>query len=211
LKAELALAAARAVNRVLTGYPKAMQRLAHHAGKRCRFEAGPGSIELRVTSVGAAEPVGERVSGDPEVVFMIPAASLPTFLRDREAAMQSATFAGDSEFAQLIAELARELRWEAEEDLSRVIGDIGAHRVANAMQRAGAWQRDARSRLIDNAAEYLTEENRAFLTRSDFENFTRGIEDLRDAVARLEARLQILAPSGASTAHSPSLQSNTNP
>ena len=190
LKAEISLAAARAINRVLGDYPNAMQRLAGHAGKRCRFELTPLQIELRVTKAGSSEPVGAGVSGEADVVFSIPASALPAFLRDREAAMQSAKFTGDSEFAQLIAELARELKWDAEEDLSRVIGDIGAHRTADIAQRLGAWQRDARSRLIDNAAEYLTEERHAFVAKADLETFTRGVEDLRDAAARLEARLQ---------------------
>ncbi|MBL8515224.1 MAG: hypothetical protein JNJ55_14620 [Betaproteobacteria bacterium] len=192
MKAELTLAAARAVNRVLGDYPKAMERLARHAGKRCRFEVGPSSIELRITHAGTAEPVGQGISAGADVVFSIPAKTLPLFLRDREAAMQSATFSGDSEFAQLIGELARELRWDAEEDLSRVIGDIGAHRVADTAQRLGDWQRDARSRVMDNAAEYLTEERRAFVTRNDMEALVRGVEDLRDAAARLEARMQLL-------------------
>jgi ubiquinone biosynthesis protein UbiJ len=194
MRAELTLAASRAVNRVLGDYPKACSRLANHAGKRCRMEIASFALELRVTPAGLSEPVGEGAAGAPDVVFTIPAATLPAFLKDREAAMQRAQFTGDSEFAQLIAELARELRWDVEEDLSRVIGDIGAHRVADTAQRFGAWQREARSRLMDNAAEYLTEERQAFVTKADLETFTRGVEDLRDAAARLEARVQLLCP-----------------
>ena len=193
MRAELTLAASRAINRVLGDYPKACARLARHAGKRCRMEFASQPLELRVTPAGLSEPVGQGVGDAPDVEFTIPVSTLPAFLRDREAAMQHAQFTGDSEFAQLIAELARELRWDAEEDLSRVIGDIGAHRVANTAQRFGAWQRDARSRLMDNAAEYLTEERQAFVTKSRTrDHFTRGIEELRDAAARLEARVQLL-------------------
>lgn len=190
MRAELTLAASRAVNRVLGDYPNACARLARHAGKRCRMELSSLALELRVTATGLSEPVGQGVDGAPDVVFTIPASTFPAFLRDREAAMQHAQFTGDSEFAQFIAELARELKWDVEEDLSRAIGDIGAHRVADTAQRIGAWQREARSRLMDNAAEYLTEERHAFVTKTEIESFTCGVEELRDAAARLEARLQ---------------------
>ena len=192
MRAELTLAASRAINRVLGDYPKACARLARHAAKCCRMEFASLPLELRVTPAGLTEPVGEGADGAPDVVFTIPASTLPAFFRDREAAMQHAQFTGDSEFAQLIAELARELRWDVEEDLSRVVGDVGAHRVADTAQRFGTWQRDARSRLLDNAAEYLAEERQAFVTRTELESFTRGVEALRDAAARLEARLQYI-------------------
>ena len=37
---------------------------------------------------------------------------------------------GDVMLAAALGELARDLRWEAEEDLSRVVGDVAAHRLA---------------------------------------------------------------------------------
>lgn len=192
LRAEFTLAAARAINRILKDYPKASSRLAQHAGKRCRFEVPPLVCELRVTSAGLAEPVGVGASGDPDVAFVISAAEVPGFLRDRTTAMQRARFTGDGELAHLISELARELRWDVEEDLSHLVGDVAAHRAAAAGQQFSAWQRDARSRLLDNAAEYLTEERHAFVTKDAFETLVRHVEDLRDATARLEARLQHL-------------------
>ncbi len=192
MRAELTLAAARAINRVLGDYPKACARLAPHAGKRCRFEMPPLAVELRVTPAGRVEPVGAGAEGEPDLVFEIPASALPALARDRDAGMQRARFTGDGELAQLVAELARELRWDAEEDLSRWIGDPAAHRVAGGARQFAAWQRDARARLIDNAAEYLAEEHRAFIRKEELESLARRVEDLRDAAARLEARLHNL-------------------
>ncbi|MBL8519801.1 MAG: hypothetical protein JNK75_03935 [Betaproteobacteria bacterium] len=183
---------ARAINRVLGDYPEALRRLAGHAGKRSRLSCGLIHLEVRLAADGRVEPVGAGATGDPDMTFSIAPAVLPRLAIDRTAALREARFTGDGELAQLIAELARELEWDLGEDLSRLIGDIAAQRVTHDARQLHAWQREARSRLHDNLAEYLTEERQAFITRDDLESLARANEDLRDACARLEARLQLL-------------------
>lgn len=188
----MSLAAARAANRVLEDYPLALRSLAAHAGKTCDFSAGPLRVRLRIDASGRAEPVGEGADAPADVAFNIEPSGLPALLRDREGALQVASFTGDSELAQLIADLVRNARWDVEEDLSRVVGDVAAHRAVQGARRARDWGRDAQSRLADNLAEYLTEELRAFIVREDHESLARAAEDLRDHLARLDARLSLL-------------------
>lgn len=188
----VSLAAARAANRVLADYPQALRALAAHAGKTCDFYAGPLGVRLRIDANGRAEPVGEGADAPADVAFHVAPAKLPALLGDREGALRAANFTGDSELAQLIADIMRDTRWDIEEDLSRLVGDMAAHRTVEGVRRARGWGRDARDRLADNLAEYLTEELRAFIRHEDFEPFARAAEDLRDDLARLEARVSLL-------------------
>src|SRR2546430_11066708 len=45
--------------------------------------------------------------------------------------------------------LFRSLIWDFEEDLSRVFGDVVAHRLASGGKAVAAWQRDAALRLAE--------------------------------------------------------------
>jgi ubiquinone biosynthesis protein UbiJ len=118
---------------------------------------------------------------------------LPRLARGDESAFSEVVFEGDSEFASTLSSIARNVDWDIEEDLSRAIGDIGARRIVGSAQAAREWSSDAETRLMANVAEYLTEEKRAFATKRDFESLTTDNENLRDALARLEAKINARA------------------
>ena len=99
---------------------------------------------------------------------------------------------GDAEVAQAFSELLRAAQPDLEEELSRVIGDVGAHQVGNAARAALGFGRRAIDTLTQNVAEYLTEEGRDLPTRIEADEFCADVDTLRDDVARLEARLSLL-------------------
>ena len=94
------------------------------------------------------------------------------------------------ELAHEISFLARHLTWDYEEDLSRVIGDIAAHRVAEGARGLARWTREAAVRGAQGAAEYWTEESPLIASRVKVEGFVREVSELRDAVERLEKRIE---------------------
>ena len=179
-------------NRVLADYPMAREQLARHAGKVIAADVGPLESRLRVTPEGLAEMVGEGGDVQPDVAFQIPLSLLPRLVQRDAAAFREVVFTGDGEFAALLSTLAREIEWDIEEDLSKFVGDIAAHRVVDTVKRAHEWRQDATQRFTENVAEYLTEEKRAFITRNELETLALANETLRDDVARLEARLDKL-------------------
>jgi hypothetical protein len=87
-------------------------------------------------------------------------------------------------------------RPDLEEELSRWIGDLPARRVS--LCGAGAiLVARTRAQLRRNVAEYLQEESRDLVGKTEVEEFLRGVDELRDdrrsgrgAAARLELRLQ---------------------
>ena len=103
--------------------------------------------------------------------------------------LRSIGFTGDAELAAALQYLAKHLRWEVEEDLSRVVGDVAAHRIASTARDFLAWQKDAGVRLGENVAEYLTEEAALVAPPAALARFGRDVADLVDALERLEKRL----------------------
>lgn len=96
---------------------------------------------------------------------------------------------GDAEIAQAFSELLNAAQPDLEEELSRVIGDVAAHQIGNAARTALGFGRRAVDTLTQNVAEFLTEESRDLPTRTEADEFFAAVDQLRDDVARLEARL----------------------
>ncbi len=191
------IAAAKVVNRVLSDYPSARERLARHPFSRIDVAVGPVTVALRIAAHGGVEPVGDGATEAAKVVFRIPVRAIPALLRKDPTAFQAVAFEGDSEFAHLLSTIARSVEWDIEEDVSRLFGggnfgDIVSHRLVGTAKSLAGWRDEAGQRFTENVAEYLVHEREAFITAEDLESFARDNETLRDDVARLEARLALM-------------------
>ena len=180
--------ATRAVNHVLRSAPLAMERLARHAGRTARFEVGPFAFALTVQTTGEVTAAVGGAANDLQV--RVSPALLPRLAAGEEAAFRDIEMQGDMEFAQEISFLTRNLTWDYEEDLARVVGDIAAHRLAGAGRAVAHWGRDAALRTAQGAAEYWTEESPLIASRVKVDGFVREVSELRDAIERLEKRLE---------------------
>jgi ubiquinone biosynthesis protein UbiJ len=96
---------------------------------------------------------------------------------------------GDAEIANSYRRLFALARPDLEEEMSRLIGDFPARRLSQAAAKSLAWLRKARRTAADNVAEYLQEESRDLVNRSELEEFLQGVDVLRDTADRVEARL----------------------
>lgn len=183
----------RFFNRVLSDYPAARQRLRAHDGKVIAAQVGPVQTRMRITTEGEMELVGDTSvaisAPGADVSLTIPLSLLSGLATKEATALRQIEFTGDSELAATLSNIARNIEWDIEADLSRVVGVVAAHRIIDTAQRARAWQTDARQRFTANVAEYLTEERQAFVVTRELENLAQQNETLRDDIARLNARL----------------------
>lgn len=186
----ISLPAIAFVNHLLDAEPWAREKLAPFAGKRVRVTANPlPDLALTVGAEGKLEPAG---AGEPDLTVTLSPADLPRLLQGDDTVLRSISFTGDAELAAALQYLARHLRWEFEEDLSRVVGDVAAHRMASTARDFLAWQKEANVRLGENLAEYLTEEAGLVAPPAALARFGRDVADVVDALERLEKRLDRL-------------------
>lgn len=162
----------------------AQDRLRLYSGRTARVTAGPLALTLAVTSDGA---LAEAAVDVPDVVIVLPPA--PGFSGGIAGVMKRAHVTGSVDFAETLAFVLRNLRWDVEEDLSRVVGDVAAHRVVAALRNLNAWQRRATLNLSENLAEYVEHEQRAVIVRPAFVGFRDALLRLRDDIESLEERL----------------------
>ncbi len=124
-------------------------------------------------------------------VKLSPGLMLRLAARD-ENAWREISITGDTDFASAIHHVARNLRWDVEEDLSRVFGDIAAHRMAETGRAFQRWGGQAAENTARAFAEYWTEEQPLIAGARDLEEFGRAVDQLRDDAARLEKRFEHL-------------------
>ena len=182
------------LNHVLRATPVAMDRLRPYAGRTAAFHVGPLTFAWTVQTTGE---VTAAVAGAPrDLEVKLSPFLLPRLALHDEAALRVVEMTGDAELAQEVSFLARHLRWDAEEDLSKAVGDVAAHRVVGAAGATAHWAGEALKRTAAGAAEYWTEESPLIASRVKVGDFTRGVSELRDDVERLEKRLDALSRSG---------------
>ena len=99
---------------------------------------------------------------------------------------------GDADLAQLLGRLAGQLRWEYEEDLARLVGDAPANFAVRQGKKFVSATRSAASDLLDNVVEYVSEERKVLLNKRDFLVHKSELSALRDAVDRLDKRIQLI-------------------
>jgi ubiquinone biosynthesis protein UbiJ len=186
----------RGLNALLRREPWACERLAAHAGKSLRLTAGePWTLRCAIASDGTLLACDRAVV--PDVVLSIPPErrrELPGAWRDQGLAGVTglAHIQGDAGLAHLVSDLARGLRWDVEDDLSRVVGDVAAVRLTRGARELAGGLRQAASRAQDNLTEYLGEESGMGVREADFQAWAADRQALESRLERLDARLRRL-------------------
>jgi ubiquinone biosynthesis protein UbiJ len=195
------------INHVLAGEPWASAELAKHAGKAIALEMPFGRFAVQINNKGLLEAA--RHSDTPQnpdgevpspvrtaLVLTISSQALSTLLASggpiRENAFKSVTIAGDADLAQLLGRLAGQLRWEYEEDLSKIIGDAPAHFAVAQGKKIASASKAAGRDFLENTVEYLSEEKKVLLNQRDFAIHKNQVMELRDSVERLDKRIALL-------------------
>ena len=178
------------INRLLRSNSWALERLRVHAGKNVLMLCPPMRYSATITDSGAlAAAPADAVPH--ATIAVTPGLLLRLAARD-ERAWREASVTGDVELAAAIDYVSRNIRWDYEEDLSRVVGDVAAHRVAGAARELDRWGRSTMLNLAHAAAEYATYEKPIVASAVELERFSRDVDALRDDAARLEKRIALL-------------------
>lgn len=190
---------AAAVNHLLAREAWARERLAPYAGKTARVAVSSIVLTFAVESDGYLNAVDEIDSKGADVSLAVGPDALPAFMQGGQAAvMKHVKIEGDAEFATQLAKLAEHLRWEPEEDLAKLIGDAPAHRAAQLVRLAGEQARRAGRSLRDSIAEYLLDERPQLVRRGALDVFNGELARARDALARVEKRIERLEQASSS-------------
>lgn len=184
--------AAAAINHLLRDAPWARERLAPFAGSTVQCELPPVSATFAVDGEGYLRAIAPEAQPTVSVRSGVPNLLRLLWLRD-DSARRQIRIVGDAAFAAALSAVIADLRWDVEEDLSRVVGDVAAHRLARGGSALLQWQAQTANNFAQSWAEYWTEEQPLIASREGVREFVRDVDALRDDVERLEQRIERLS------------------
>ena len=121
------------LNHVLQQEPQAMERLRRQQGKAVQVQWGPFALKVQATAAGLLALAAPEAEPDLRIQLTerSPLALAQSALSGAKPALE---IQGDVQLAAEVAWLFDNVRWDAEEDLSRLLGDAAAHRLLSAVQ-----------------------------------------------------------------------------
>lgn len=177
-------------NHLLSGEAWARARLKVFAGQTVRLEFGALHFPVTITRAGLLETAA---SDAPVAVnIRLPDDAPLRALTDHASLLASIRIAGTADFAETLGFVLRNLRWDAEEDLSLLVGDIAARRLILGGKSLLDWHLRRARNFALNVAEYFTEEDPVIVRRADLARFCAAVATVRDDCAWIEKRLQRL-------------------
>lgn len=184
------------VNALLKREAWAREQLAAHAGKSLRVAVGEAwNLRASVASDGLFQACDEAIV--PDVILSVPRdrlRELPGVWREQGLAGVTGLtrIEGDASLAQVLSELARSLRWDVEDDLSRVVGDVLAVRLVAGARQLASGARAAARRAQENLSEYLGDESGIGVPASALGDWSERRQGLANRLDALESRLRRL-------------------
>jgi ubiquinone biosynthesis protein UbiJ len=181
------------LNRAIRLDPEGLARLAPMHGRVIKFEL----LGLGLCLYLIPEPCGIQVygqcEGEPDCTLRGTPLDLARMRSSRASADQlfsgSVQITGDTSLAQQFAEALIGLDIDWEEQLSRLTGDVLAHEIGNLGRGLLRWGEGLRKTAGLNLQEYVQEELRLLPARVEVEPLLTEIDQLRDDVERLSARV----------------------
>lgn len=183
------------VNHLLQQQSWARLQLAVHAGRRIHLKSPPVFPDLTLLIMDSGLISLDATETDADLLVLLQPRAIPLLLAHDPDALKHVELSGNAALASVVQKLVTGLAWDPEEDLSRIVGDIAAHRIAAAGRDFLGWQREAFQRTAENFAEYLTEENPMLVRRTEFDRFVLDLEILEKELDVLERRFSTLVKS----------------
>jgi len=100
---------------------------------------------------------------------------------------------GDVELGQRFKRILDDMDIDWEEQLSRLSGDLIAHKTGNALREMGQWCQQAFDTLGRDSAEFMQQESELLPTAAELSQFMTEVDTLRGDLDRLEARIRRLS------------------
>lgn len=178
------------LNHLLEQNSWAIERLLPYAGQVVQITVKPLSFDFKVTDAGLFEDALQDEEPAAKVI-LTPSGALRAIL-EPESASSQVTLEGDDALASTVGRILQGIRWDAEEDLSRLVGDMAAHSL---FEKAAKIKDGLHSQLTGAASmisEYLLEERASVVKRRHLDSFSNAVDSLRDEAELLEKRIQRL-------------------
>jgi ubiquinone biosynthesis protein UbiJ len=157
------------------------------AGKSVQFIVGFISTSLVILENGSLAIAGETNISDATVT--IPPSLLIRLIAKDNTATRQINIEGDTHLAAELAKVFANMRWDYEDDLSQLIGDIPANKIGGFARDTLHSVKETSTNLAEMLSEYWQEEMPMIAKKRHVEAFNSSVDTLRADVERFEKKL----------------------
>ncbi len=184
------------INHILRGESWVCKRLQSHSGKTICVQIPPlFEMNMIIQTNGELQDTIKQEKID--ATFCLLPSILPGLLAHDENAYTQIKISGDADFANELIKISKNINLNIEQDLSKIVGDIPAHRIAQAGEKVIQWHTNNINNLSQALVEYWMEEQ-PMLTKSTYINrFVNEVKTLQNNTDQLDQRIQSLTQKAA--------------
>ena len=173
------------LNHVLSQNDWMSSRLKKFHNKTILIKISELSIFFKVNKKGLLEHISQVK--DPDASISMPINSFINQIIHKE--NKGITIKGDIDLAKEVSEILKKTKWDVEEDLSKIIGDVAANRLGIL---GGKFLNESKKVTISIAEafkEYWEEEKPLIAKKTRVQQFLAEIDNINEDVERIEAKI----------------------
>jgi ubiquinone biosynthesis accessory factor UbiJ len=160
------------------------------AGKVLQFNIVPIKTKLIILEDGSLGIPPDHAIAD-TIIHIPPSLAIRLIAKDESAKLQI-KIDGDSHLATQIAKVLQYIKWDIEDDLSKLIGDIPANKAVSAARESAQAAKTQTVNLTEMLKEFWQEEKPILAKQWQVNQFNTSVDSLRSDVSRLEKRMSKL-------------------
>lgn len=169
------------------------QHLIVFAGKVVQFNIAFIKTNLLILEDGSLGVATNHATAD-ATIHIPPSLALRLIAKD-EAAKMLIKIEGDTHLASELGKILQHMRWDMTEDLSTVVGDIPAEKIAVISKKAVTATKKQAINITEMLTEFWQEEKPVLAKKWQVEQFNTDVDTLRSDFTRFEKRLAKLKQS----------------
>jgi len=194
----------RLFNSLLSQEPWARERVQQYAGKNVKFQLPVSSLALAVKQDGSVTLSEQDVI--PNVTVTLAPEQVPEIMTelsqggigsglDVKRFMSYVHIEGEAGLANLVSDLARDLRWDRYYHLANFFGPVITSHLLRTEKVVLEKSREGVDHLLRTGADLLSHEQEVLVAKVSFNDLNRHLDDLKERMIRLEKAVHNLSGS----------------
>ncbi len=160
------------------------------AGKVLQFNIVPIKTKLIILEDGSLGISPDHATAD-AIIHIPPSLAIRLMAKDESAKMEI-RIDGDSHLATKVTKVLQYIRWDVEDDLSKVVGDITSNKVVTMAKESAQAVKKQTTSITEMLIEFWQEEKPILAKQWQVNQFNTDVDRLSSDMNRLEKRLNKL-------------------
>lgn len=181
------------LNRVVALDIDTQTRLQAIEGKAIHLEFKDTHLSMRIAVANSRITIGPGILENNQLRISATPGSLLAMLLNRgpQALLPSGhvEISGDAQLARHIERIAAQFAPDIDEAFTDVFGDVVGFQLARGFRHAFRWGKTSAQTLLQDTVDYLQEESRDLIAKTEMEHFLEGVDELGSRGERLQARV----------------------